>query len=212
LPGWYARVMSLENHVRRDLQVAALFTGVRTDGVRSLTWDDCDFGDELLQIRRAKGDRPYTLPMTATVRDLLLARREENKRLFAAYGGDHGFVFPSLARDGKTVIAVAEVKERRIVRDADGRSQRDENGNLIREQYLPGIQATRKTFNSIAMEIGIPREAREALMNHEGRGVNVRSYGFPQNWDYLRDCAAKVEAAIWQRIKARDPKRRLRAV
>jgi integrase len=201
LPDWYAKVQAMENAVRRDLQLVALFTGVRSDGVRSLRWDDVDFDDGLIQIARAKGDRPYTLPMVQTVRDILERRQADNPALMDPFGGDHGYVFPSIARDGETVQAVAEVKERITKRDAKGRTVRDEDGNAIREQYLPGVQACRKTFNSVAIEIGVPQEARESLMNHSGRGVNVRSYGFPQNWDYLRECATKIEVALWSRIK-----------
>jgi hypothetical protein len=57
------------------------------------------------------------------------------------------------------------------------------------------------------MEIGVPKEARESLMNHEGRGVNVKSYGFPQNWDYLRSCAEDIERGLWDRIKGTRPRR-----
>lgn len=206
LPSWHAKVMALENPVRRDLQIVALFTGVRTDGVRNLRWTEIDFDEELILITRAKGDRPYTVPMTATVREILERRRDENKQTWKPLGGDAGYVFPSLSRDGKTVIAVAEVKERRVVRGKDGTPMRTDDGEYVRKSYLPGIQACRKTFNSVAIEIGIPREARETLMNHEGRGVNVKHYGRPQNWDYLRTCADQIEAALWSRIKG-DVKR-----
>lgn len=204
LPDWYARVTGMDNHVRRDLQLVALFTGVRTDGVRNLRWEDVDLDEDLIHITRAKGDRPYTLPVVATVREILERRREDNAKLFAPHGGDHGFVFPSLSLDLSTVIAVAEVKERRAKRDARGEVVRDDDGNVVRETYLPGVQASRKTYNSVAMEIGIAQETRERLTNHNGRGVNVRHYGFPEAWDHLRACAEQIEAAIWERIKNGD--------
>jgi integrase len=207
LPGWYAKVQGMTNEVRRDLQLVALFTGIRTDGVRQIRWSDVDFEDELVEVAKAKGDRPYTLPMVKTVRAILEHRKDRNAIEFAEYGGDHGYVFPSLSKDFSTVIAVAEAKERRVKRNARGEAERDEDGNVIRETYLPGIQACRKTFNSVAIEIGIPKEARESLMNHEGRGVNVRSYGFPENWDYLRERADQIEGALWQRIRGETPKR-----
>ena len=218
LPAWYAKLFATlpgkaEAHgrtrarteimspVRRDLQLVSMFTGVRAEGVRSLRWLDVDFDAELLHIAKAKGDQPYTLPMTKTVREVLELRERENADQFEPHGGDHGFVFPSLARDARTVIATAEPKERHAKRDAKGRIARDDDGNMIRENYLPGTHANRRTFNSIAIEIGVPAEARESLMNHEGRGVNVKHYGVPQNWDYLRECADKIEAAIWARIR-----------
>ena len=98
-------------------------------------------------------------------------------------------------------------KERRTVK-----TQTDEDGDAKRIQYLPGIHANRRTFNSVALETGIPLEAREALMNHSGKGVNVKHYGRPQNWDYLRECADKIEAALWERLKLPAKKSRLKSV
>lgn len=205
LEEWHAKVMAMSNPVRRDLQLVALFTGVRTEGVRTLRWEDIDEEDGLIYIARAKGDRPYTVPLTKTVREVLERRRRENPAYvrdeLLSGDGDQGWVFPSLSRDRRTVQAIAEPKERAVVRDAKGRAKRDEDGNYIRETYLPGIQACRRTYNSVAIEIGIPREARETLMNHEGRGVNVKHYGRPQNWDYLRECAEQIETALRARIR-----------
>jgi integrase len=85
LPDWYAKLHAkghdgreVMSTIRRDLQLLSLFTGVRTDGVRNLRWEDVDFDDELIEITRAKGDPPYTLPMTATVREILERRQAEN--------------------------------------------------------------------------------------------------------------------------------------
>lgn len=201
---WYAAVQTLAP-IRRDLQLAALFLGIRADGMRNLRWEDLDDERRLLQVRRAKGDRPYTVPITDTVREIFERRRRENAIEFAEYGGDHGWIFPSLTRAKPfQVIAVAEAKERRL-----------DKATGERVNVVPGIQASRKTFNSVALEIGISEQERKALMNHEGKGVNVRSYGFPQNWDHLAECAAKIEAALWERIKpsaAKRAPRKLRAV
>jgi len=221
LPTWHAKVLAMENPVRRDLQLAALFCAVRADGLRNLKWEDVNFDEDLIHIARAKGDRPYTLPMVPSLREILERRQRENADVKAcpeivSLGGDAGYVFPSVSRDGERVQAVAEPKERRPKRDAHGRTMHDDDGNAIRERYLPGLHASRKTFNSVAKEIGIPKEARESLMNHEGKGVNVKHYGFPQNWDYLHECAAKIEAALLSRITGewqaeKDARREARA-
>jgi hypothetical protein len=113
-------------------------------------------------------------------------------------------VFPAITRSRPfRVIPVAEVKEREHAVDEHGQIVRDDDGQPVRTKpaELPGIHAARRTLNSVAIEIGIPLEAREALLNHAGRGVNVRAYGRPQNWDYLRECATKIEAALWERIR-----------
>lgn len=194
---WYAKVVTCAP-VRRDLQLVSLFTGIRADGVRSLRWDDIDEKRGLLHVRKAKGGRPYVLPLVATVREILDGRRRDNRVALASHGGDHGFVFPSLTRDLKTVQAVAEVKERRI-----DKSKADAEGNAVRVSFLPGIHANRRTFNSVAEEIGVPRDAREALMNHAGKGVNAKHYSATQTWEFLREQAALIEGALWARLKAR---------
>lgn len=114
--------------------------------------------------------------MVKTVRKILARRKADNTTspLLAPFGGDHGFVFPSLSRDMKRVIPVAEVKERHQLMHADGWAVRDEDGEPVRVNTLPGIHVSRRTFNSVAAEIGIDLETREALMNHSGRGVNVK--------------------------------------
>jgi integrase len=212
---WYAKVMKLENPVRRDLQLVALFTGIRSDGVRNLRWEDVDFDADLIQVARAKGDRPYSLPMVATVRKILERRKADNatSALLLPFGGDHGFVFPSLSRDLKRVIPVAEVKERHQLTNAHGQVVRNEDGEPVRVNTLPGIHVSRRTFNSVAAEIGIDLETRETLMNHSGRGVNVKHYVQPERFDHLRECAERIESALWERIKgarrARGRARRL---
>jgi len=207
LPTWYARVMAMRNGVRRDLQLAAMFSAVRSEGLRTLTWADADFDEELIHVAKAKGDRPYTIPMTATLREILERRQRENAIEFKPLGGDHGFVFPSITRERPfRVIAVSEPKEREVDRVT---------GERVKPPELLGIHASRRTYNSIAMEIEIPQETREALLNHSGRGVNVRSYGRPEGWDRLRAAADRIEAALWSRIRGehrRGKRGRLRAV
>ena len=53
----------------------------------------------------------------------------------------------------------------------------------------------------MAAEIGIDLETRETLMNHAGRGVNVKHYVQPERFDHLRECAERIESALWERVK-----------
>jgi integrase len=193
---WYATVLALPSAVRRDLQLVALFTGVRTDGVRHLRWEDVDKERRLLHVRHAKGDKPYTIPLVETVRAILAGRRADNAVRFAPWGGDGGYIFPTVTRRAPfQVIPVSNVKEWR-----NDRSRADEEGRPLRVKVLPGIHAARRTFNSVAIEIGIPTEARLKLMNHAPVGVNERHYGAAQNWDLLRSSAERIEAALRERL------------
>lgn len=187
LPAWLERVQKL-TPVRRDLHLFCLFSGLRSESARSLRWDDVDWERSLLHVRKAKGDRPYTIPLAATHLELLRRRQRENVPEFGPFGGDHGWVFPGISRGTKRVQPVAS-----------GRPwKRDE------ESKLPGLHALRRTFNSVAQEIGIPLESREALMNHNGQGVNLRVYTVPQRWDHLADCQRRIEVAIWERLGRLD--------
>lgn len=190
---WYAKVLKLPT-VRRDFNLLALHTAIRSEGLRHLEWSDVDFEGRVLHVRRAKGNRPYSIPMTKTVEEILRARQRDNAKQFALYGGDAGYVLPTVTRAKPfQVIPLAAPKEYEV----------DEEGK--RETSLPGPHVLRKTWNSVALELRsrVPAEEREALMNHEGRGVNVRHYGFPRNWDALRESACAVERALLDQIAGR---------
>ena len=75
---------------------------------------------------------------------------------------------------------------------------------------MPTPHVLRKTWNSVAIEARIPPEDREALMNHDKRGVNVRHYGFPRNWDMLRGSAQTVERRLLDQLEAKQRSRRRR--
>lgn len=189
-PDWLEVVRSL-SPVRRDLQLFTLVTGVRSLGVRSIQWTDIK--GELLHVRIAKGDKPYSVPLSTVAIHVLRRRRIENAIEFVDHGGDHGWVFPSLSRAKPyRVIHVAEPRE----------SKPDKAGKSI--AILPGLHALRRTHNSVAMEIGIFQEHREALLNHNGKGVNVKSYGRPQNWTLLAKHQEAISQAMLERFGVSD--------
>lgn len=99
------------------------------------------------------------------------------------------------------VIPVAEVKERHQLTHADGRVVRNEDGEPVRVNTLPGIHVSRRNFNSVAAEIGIDLETRETLMNQSGRGVNVKHYVQTERLDHLRASAERIDHALWERIQ-----------
>ena len=195
---WRAKVSELAP-VRRDFNLLALHTSIRSEGLRHMTWDDVDFDDRVIHVRKVKGNRPYSIPMVATVEKILKARLRDNAKEFVLHGGDHGFVLPTITRSKPfEVIPLAAPKEYEL--DEDGK----------RETSLPGPHKLRKTWNSVAIEVRIPSEDREALMNHEGRGVNAKHYGFPRNWDALRDSAHAVERGLLDRIEGKSKAKRRR--
>jgi integrase len=191
MPGWYATVTAMENRVRADLQLFSMFCGVRTDGVRHLKWDDVDYDQNLLFVRQSKGDKPYVVPMTKTLREVLERREADDQATRDT--NDHCKPWVFVSPDSEEGC-VAEVKEREIIKD--------EFGDVVeRKSLLPGVHVNRRTYLSIAAEAGISQADREALANHEGKGVNAKHYTRPDNWDHLMAIAERIEAAIWQRIR-----------
>ncbi len=195
---WWAKAQTL-TPVRRDLQTFLLFTGLRSADARSVRWADVDLKARALHRPAPKGGeaKAFTLPLCQTIVKLLKRRQKENAEAFKLYGGDHGLVFPSLSRNAPyRVIPVAEPKERRW----------DENREH-REQFLPGPHVLRRTYISVGREIGIPEIDMHALANHSFAAAKVQDQYVRQAFDHLADCQARIEAALWKRIKAKTPAR-----
>ena len=138
---------------------------------------------------------------------LLEARQldnEKRKKDGVLPGGDGGWVFASLSRDQKSVQPIAEPKEYR--RDPETKKK---------ISILPGLHTLRRTYLSVATEAGVSEIDRHVLANHAFGRQNVNATYIEQAFDHLAACQARIEAALWARLKP-DPKarrhKRLRAV
>jgi len=107
LPAWRERVQSIQNPVRRDLQLFLLYTGLRSTDARTVRWEHVDFEAGTIHRPKPKGgeDRAFTVPVAQVVLDLLRRRREENM-------DDGGWVFPSRDMRGRRTY-VKQAKEQR---------------------------------------------------------------------------------------------------
>lgn len=191
LPAWLVRVQKL-SPVRRDLRMFVLFTGMRDEAARSVRWEHVDWERQSLRVPKPKGGeaRAFELPLPATIVTMLRARQGANHDLFDPYGGDQGWVFPTVSRDGKRVLPVQETKERTAP-----------NKKGEREEILPGMHVQRATYLSVAAEVGISDLDRHVLANHAFGRQNVNATYIAQAFDHLAGCQAKIEAALWARLK-----------
>jgi integrase len=174
---WYKAVQKLPP-THRDIHLLFLFSGIRLDGARHLRWDDVDFDRRLIHVNKAKAGA-YTVPATATLIEILERRRRENAIEFDPHGGDAGWCFPTISRARPyRVIPLVEPGHSGIV----------------------GPQGCRRTYNSVAVEIGILAAHRDVLMSHNGGGVNLRHYTELENLDSIRKSAELVERALRERL------------
>lgn len=206
LPGWLEKVMALPNSVRRDLQLFCLFTAMRSEAARSVRWEHIDEDEAALDVPRPKGgeERAFRLPLSKTMIEMLERRRRENREDFKAWGGDGGWVFPSLTREApQTVQPVAEPKEYR--RNAKTKQK---------EQVLPGLHTLRRTYESVAHEAGISEIDLHVLTNHSYASHNVNATYIKQQFAHLAECQTRIEAALWARLKpsTKPGRAKLRAV
>jgi integrase len=106
LPKFYQAVLSLPNPIARDFLLLLLFTGMRRGEASRLRWDDIDFVQRVIRLpaTSTKSKKKIELPMSDSVRSLLIARRSL---------GDSGYVFPGNGTTGhigdpaSTVVTVA---------------------------------------------------------------------------------------------------------
>ncbi len=203
LADWYEKVQTLTG-VRRDLQLFALFTGMRSEAARHVRWEHVDEDRGALVVPKPKGgeSKAFTLPLAPSVLEMLRARKAENAREMKTHDGDHGWVFPSLSRargeDGKFAVqALAEPKE---YKQTGGRKG-------PKEKVLPGLHTLRRTYLSVATEAGVSELDRHVLANHAYGRQSVNATYIEQAFEHLASCQAKIEAALWERLKPSAEKR-----
>ena len=144
---WYAGVSAVENPVRRDYLVFALFTGLRRQSAAEVRWADVDLDARTLRVPRPKGgqERAFTLPLSDFLVALLRERRADNERCadVGLIPSGSPFVFPAFSATGH----IAEPRE-----------------------AVEGVRYTihdlRRTFITVAESLDVSAYAIQALVNH----------------------------------------------
>lgn len=91
-PMWQA-IMAVKNPLRRTAWVVMFFTGIRSDDVRSLRWDQIDLARKTIRLDDMKNGETRTLPICDTVVAALSAIRS-----------NYAFVFPTTStKTGETI-------------------------------------------------------------------------------------------------------------
>jgi integrase len=147
---WYKAVASLNGsraeRTARDIFLVALFTGLRKTEIMSLKWTDIDLRSRTLTARNTKNHRDHTLPVSDPLLRLLKVRKKES--------GEAVHVFPG--KGGRD-----------HVRDID-----DVRLRVVKESGVEfTIHDLRRTFATIAAEMGVPAYLLKKLLNHKSGDV-----------------------------------------
>ena len=150
LPKWYKAVADMNRSVAertaRDIFLVGLFTGLRRSEIFTLKWADVDLRNRTLTVRNTKNHRDHTLPLPDVLVKLFRERKSET--------GQSEFVFP-----GKSGMAA--------IRDID-----DSRLKIVKNSGVNfSLHDLRRTFATVATEIGVPPYLLKKLLNHRSGDV-----------------------------------------
>ena len=161
LPAWYEAVMALRNgelteksranqevnseHVKlaktiADLLIVLLFTGLRRNEASSLQWTQIDFDAKTLHLPDPKNRKPFTLPLSNFIMELLKERFDES---------ESKYVFPS--RNGQSFLKEPKKGIKKVC---------DKSGLIFSPHDL------RRTFITIGDSLDTPPLTLRRLANH----------------------------------------------
>lgn len=144
LKTWWAAVQTLPKdcETTRDFLIMLLLTGLRRENAESLKWEHVDFQKATIHIPDPKGRKPFTLPLSDYLINLL-----KNRKLVT---GKSPWVFPGDGDSGHLV------EPKRAIMLVRGKT---------------GINFTchdlRRTFTSIGERIGIGPYTLKRLLDHK---------------------------------------------
>lgn len=144
LAAWGNDIRAINDSVRRDFLLFALFTGLRRQTACEVEWSDVDFENRKLRIPKPKGgeERAFDIPLSDYLLELLERRQRENAQMFS----DTSWIFPGQKRDGTLT-----------------------HFNNFRTD-VSGVAFTlhdlRRTFITVAQGLDVSEYALKALVNH----------------------------------------------
>lgn len=201
LPDYASRVATMRSQIKQDGLMLALYTGLRSEDVRTMRFDQVDWDDETLHLPNPKGGpgAAFTIPLSKTPLEILRRRQDNNAKDLGR--DDEGWCFPGINQKDE-VAAIADLR------------QADKN-----DERFPAedVHSLRRTWESIANDEGISELDQHVLSNHSFGAHNVNATYISQHIGHLAKCAAKIDAGITRRIKAatqprKRKQRHLRAV
>jgi integrase len=159
--------------IKRMWWLTALLTGARKGSIEALRWTDLDLEKKTVVFRVTKGNRPYVVPLSDKLVELLSAYRDRGDVQPAEW------VFPSNVRDGHHIVGV----------------KNDNEG-------VGPAHRLRHTFRTTLAQIGASPDQARMLMGHSLGGDISRGYiTAPLVVESLRPLANEIAAQYLQIIR-----------
>ncbi|MDA9076212.1 tyrosine-type recombinase/integrase [Burkholderiaceae bacterium] len=161
-----------------DFVLLLAITGMRLEEVRQIKWSDVDFSADIFKAVDTKNRRTHTLPMTDATRKIF-----ERRRLLKPEGSV--YVFPGI-KDPSQPASMSRTFER----------VKAELGFDFSSHDL------RRTFATIANEMGVDINKIGAALNHKKRNVTA---GYIQTTaNMLRETIETIETVIFRKWEMPD--------
>lgn len=203
LKEWYDGVAAITNPVRRDYLLFTLFSGLRRTNAAEPRWEHVDFERRALHVPKPKSQRPFDLPLSDYLVDLLKARKKENAKL--APGSPWVFPAARLGKGSDTLGHIVDARMKNRTKPTKGKGARSKKETAQVESAQPRYTPhdLRRTFISVAESLGISREARQLLVNHATPKADVHGgYVIPE----LDDLRAHMQQISTRLLALCDPK------
>jgi len=170
LAAWYAKVMQIDNGVRRDWQLFTLFTGLRKTDACTIRWEDVNMKEASLHRPNPKGgkERAFTIPLSDISIEILKRRKVENPKFF---GNKCAWVFPTRDKN-ENVTHMQEPKEYK--------------------RGLPSPHRLRDSYSSACNAAGLTPFDLDTLTNHRPPKGSVSAGYVRQDLEHLRLQQQKV--------------------
>lgn len=175
LPGWWEKVHSLENPVRRAYWKLLLFSGLRMTDAATIRWEDVH-GD-ILHRPSPKGgrSRSYDLPITTHLRSVIEEAREAAER----FRSGSPWAFPADSACGHV-------------------------SNMRELKAFPGVwpHDLRRTYATACAEAGVDPYTIKLLLNHAMDKTDVTSRYIRPSGGHIAAAAQRVADFLAERIKS----------
>jgi integrase len=169
--------------MRRTMALTDAATALRVSEILALKWNDLDFIDHLIRVRRAYVDRRFgppkskaskaPVPMHPVLAAHLLAWRKET-----LYPGDEDLVFPSLRLKGKKPPAANMLV-------ADYLRVAAKKAGVVAPPRTFGFHTFRRTLASVLVKMKVDVKTVQEILRHQNLKTTLEIYARSMSEDRL---------------------------